>query len=86
MTANSDFTVLDTEESGGNSGVAAIVSTGATFSVSVDEPTTFVTAPTGGNDNLSFDAKYDASGVTTASGVVGSVLTLLNPGCDHRQC
>lgn len=80
MAANSDFTVLDTEEAGGNAGLAAVVSTGAAFSVSVDEPTAFLISPTGGNDNLSFDVKYDATGVTTASGVIGSVATLLNPG------
>lgn len=80
LAANADFTTLDTEEAGGSGGTAAIVTTGATFAVSVDEPTSFLTAPTGGNDNLSFDAKYDATGATTVNDIVGSVASTLNPG------
>lgn len=80
MTANSDFTRLDSEESGGSAGRATVVTTGATFSVSVDAPSAFITAPAGGNENVTFAANYEASGATVASGILGTVPTLLNPG------
>lgn len=80
MAPNAGFTVLDTEEAGGNAGTATLTTTAGTFSMSVDAPTVFSTVPTGGNDNLTFAAKYSSTGATTSSDVVGTVTTTLNPG------
>lgn len=85
MAPNSDFTVLDSEESGGTSGVATVTTTDSAFSISVDAPTTFFDAPTGGNDNVAFAAKYSATGATSASDVVGTVTTLINPGVTSME-
>lgn len=80
MAPSSDYKVLDSEETGGNAGVATITAVGGTFAMSVDAPATFSAAPTGGNDNVTFAAKYGATGVTTATGIVGTTATPLNLG------
>lgn len=80
MAPDAGYATLDTTESGGTSSVVTVISTGATFSVSADAPTTFSTAPTGANDNLTFEAKYQGTGATTIGETLGTVSTPLGLG------
>ena len=80
MATSADYTVLDSEETGGVSGLVTIVSTGAAFAVSADAPTDFTVAPSGGGDNVTFEASYQATGATSIGETLGSVTTPLNLG------
>lgn len=77
---NADFTALDSREAAGTSGTVAVLTTGTTFSLSADAPTGFNVAPTGGGDNVTFEARYQATGATTIGATLGTVTTPLNLG------
>lgn len=80
MAPDAGYSTLDSQEAGGTSSIVTVVSTGATFSVSAEAPTAFSAAPSGGNDNLTFEAKYQASGATTIGETLGNVVTPLSLG------
>lgn len=80
MAPSAGYSTLDTQEAGGTSSIVTVISTGATFSVSADAPTAFSVAPSGANDNLAFEAKYQGNGATTIGETLGSVSTLLGLG------
>ncbi|MCB1506994.1 MAG: hypothetical protein KDJ47_18670 [Hyphomicrobiaceae bacterium] len=80
LAPNSDYTVLDSQEAGGTSSIVTVTSTGASYSVSTDAPSSFNVAPTGGNDNLTFEASYQGTGATTIGSTLGTVSTLLGLG------
>lgn len=67
LTANVGQTVLSSTNAGGSAGVAEIVATSANYTVSIDQPTAFSTAPSGGGTNVNFAATYSASGATTVA-------------------
>jgi hypothetical protein len=65
LTANVGQTVLSSTNAGGASGQADILTTSASFNVSIDQPTTWANFPSGGDTNVAFAATYSASGDTT---------------------
>ncbi|WP_246225868.1 hypothetical protein [Chelativorans xinjiangense] len=80
LAASADYTMLSSTEAGGSSGTATILTTGAGFEVSTSAPVTFVAAPAGGNDSVTFASSYSANGVTSLLDVVGSVTSPLGLG------
>ncbi len=84
LATSTDFTKLDSREAAGVSGAVAIVNTGP-FSVSAEAPSAFTIAPAGGDDNVSFQAFYTASGATTAGETLGSVATPLATGITNLE-
>lgn len=67
LTANVGQTSLSSLNAGGAAGQASIVTTSAAYTVSVDQPTAFTTAPVNGGTNVSFAATYAATGATTVA-------------------
>lgn len=60
--------------------LAVVTTTGLGFNIDVDTPSGFTIAPSGGNTNVSFSTEYSTTGVTSAGGVLGGVLTALGLG------
>lgn len=77
---NGDFTVLSSDIGGGVAGTAAVLATGAGYSISTTAPTVFTSAPAAGNDNVTFSSKYSATGATSVTDIVGTTLTPLSVG------
>lgn len=77
---NGTSTVLSSAEAGGAAGAATVTTNNTSFSVSIDSITSFTTGPADADTNTTFATEYDASGATTASGVVGTVATSLGSG------
>lgn len=80
MAPSSDYTVLGSKQAGGTSGVVTAVSTGTTFQVSVDAPSSFTLAPTGGNTSVSFATRYSGVGATNIGSTPGTTATALSSG------
>lgn len=77
ITANANFTQLDSDNAGGAESTVAALATGAGFKVSALAPTTFTT---GSSTNVAFVADYSLTGATTASNVAGATTTTLGAG------
>ncbi|MEM6849569.1 MAG: hypothetical protein AAF580_16130 [Pseudomonadota bacterium] len=73
-------TVLASTETGGAAGQATVTTNDGSFSVSIDNITSFTTGPGDADTNTTFATTYDASGATTATGVTGSTSTSLGAG------
>ena len=80
LAVNGTNTVLASTEAGGAAAGATATTTDSSFLVEVLTPVGFTTAPAGSDANTTFATSYDASGATTASGVVGTTQTSLGLG------
>lgn len=78
--ANADFSQLSSKNAGGAAGTVTALTTGTGFQVSASAPTAFLIAPTGGDDNVTFSATYEANGATSVGEVLGTVTSELNFG------
>lgn len=59
---------------------AVVTTTGSGFELSVGTPSVFDTAPADGNTGVSFQTSYTTTGITSVSGILGSVATVLGLG------
>lgn len=82
LAPSTDFTVLGSEETGGSPGTASILATqGSTFNLTATAPGSFTTTATTGNDNVTFEANYQATtGDTIIGQTDGATPTTLNQG------
>ncbi|EKF20948.1 hypothetical protein [Nitratireductor pacificus] len=80
LAANAGFTALSSDEAGGISGTATILTTGLGYNVSTAAPSAFTSAPAGGDDSVTFASSYSASGVTSLLDVVGTLTSPLGLG------
>lgn len=78
--ANADFSQLSSKNAGGAAGTVTALATGTGFQLSAIAPSSFSVAPTGGDDNVSFSASYEANGATSVGEVLGTVTSALNFG------
>lgn len=83
LAANTDFTVLSSEETGGAAGTATILATGGGFSIRADAPASFSSGPTSANDNVTFAANYAVTGANTIAKTDGGTATVLNRGASN---
>mgnify|MGYP007079538624 CR=1 FL=1 len=67
LQASSDNTTLSSEETGGVTAVAAIVTNSTNSTVSVIAPVSFSSAPSGADTNTTFSTKYALTGATTST-------------------
>ena len=81
LATNVGQTVLSSTNAGGQAGVADITATSAAYSVSVNAPTAFATAPAGGGTGVTFAANYASAGATTIA--TTSSATALNTGVSN---
>lgn len=77
---DSSYYELSSDYSGGTNGTVLAVTTGTGYSISTEAPSSFQSAPSGGNSNVSFDTSYSATGVTSIPLTVGTIETQLNVG------
>ncbi len=80
LAPSSDYKTLGSTQPGGTSGSVTVISTGSSFRISADAPSSFAIAPADGNTNVSFVARYQATGATTIGQTIGSTATTLLPG------
>jgi hypothetical protein len=80
LAVNGTYDVLGSQQAGGSAGTATLLVTGAGFNLSADAPAAFSTAPATGNDNVTFEANYSASGANTIPQTDGATATALNRG------
>lgn len=80
LSPDAGFTSLASTNPGGLAGTVSVLSTGGSFGVSADAPTAFTTAPTGGDANVDFFARYQGSGATTIGDTPGTTATPVNAG------
>lgn len=75
LAANTNATVLGSTVSGGNPGIAQVVTNDETFSLSVADPTDF-SGPSGWNGTPIFTTEFDLTGATSGSGSSASAAAL----------
>lgn len=80
MATSIDFKALSSTAAGGIPGTVAALATGNGFKVSAIAPTAFTLSPTGGGDNVHFNASYSATGSTSIGNTPGTTPTTLNSG------
>lgn len=85
LVASADFTELSSQNGGGLSGTATVVTTGLGYSLSTSAPASFTSAPADGDANVTFSSSYSASGVTSLLDVVGSVTSPLGLGITNVE-
>ena len=67
LSTNVGQTTLSSTNPVGSAGTADIPATSAAYSVSVNAPTSFATAPSGGGTNVTFAANYASAGATSVA-------------------
>jgi hypothetical protein len=80
LSVNTNHTVLGSEEAGGSAATATVLTTGEGYSLRADAPTAFQTTATTGNNNVSFEANYKASGASSIGKTDGKIASPLNRG------
>lgn len=78
LAPNATFTQLSSKNGSGISGGVTALTTGGTFNLSMQTPTTFTIAPP--NSESTFTVEYSASGATTVGLTSGLINTLLGIG------
>jgi hypothetical protein len=63
---------LSSKETGGTAGAAEVTVAAGSFNVTIGGPSGFDYAPSGGEDNVSFQTEYNAWGASSASGYAES--------------
>lgn len=81
LATNVGQTVLSSSIAGGTAGTADITATSAAYQVSINAPTAFATAPTGGGTNVTFAANYSSAGATVLA--AGNTARPLNTGVSN---
>ncbi len=79
LAANANYSTLSSKD-GGISGTASVVTTGLGFKISAIAPSSFVSAPTGGGDGVTFTASYETTGATSTGQLPGATTTDLSLG------
>ncbi len=72
LDTNVGQTVLSSSTGAGAAGTAIITATSAAYSVNVNAPAAFTTAPVGGGTNVTFAANYATAGATTLASGTGA--------------
>jgi|GEM_PF-675990 len=80
LAPSADYTTLDSTLTGGLAGLVTATATSGTFKFSLVAPSSFTSAPTGGNTNLTFATTYSGTGATTIGSTSGATQTSLNFG------
>lgn len=80
LAPNAGYTVLSSSEIGGVPATVTALTTSGAFAFSASTPSSFTTAPTGGNTNLSFATNYSGVGTTIIPSTPGATPTTLNLG------
>lgn len=80
LAADTGFTVLSSSQLGGVAASVTATTTDASFDFSASTPSSFTTAPSGGDTNVTFATTYSGVGTTIIPSTPGATTTPLNFG------